>query len=90
MNWLFYVNLELGVRMLVTPAPVCLLIGGSEPGKLDGFAMVLCVVRTIRLIFTTVPFMIVVVFCVVVGANSRCRRLAILGSQRCGRHCQWD
>lgn len=76
--------------MLVTPAPVCLLIGGSELGKLDSFAMVLCVVRTIRLIFTTIPFMIVIVFCVVVRANRRGRRLAILGSQRCGHHCQWD
>ena len=76
--------------MLVTPAPVCLLIGGSEPGKLDSFAMVLCVVRTIRLIFTAIPLMIVIVLCVVVRANSRCRRLAILGSQRYGRHCQWD
>ena len=63
--------------MLMTPAPVCLLIVGSELGKLDRFAMVLGVVRSIRLIFPTIPFMIVIVFCVVVGANSR--RLAILG-----------
>jgi len=76
--------------MFVTPAPVCLLIGGSELGKLDSLAMVLCVVRTIRLIFTTIPFMIVIVFCIVVRTNSRCRRLAILCSQRCGHHCQWD
>jgi hypothetical protein len=34
--------------------------------------------------------MIVIVFCVMVGANSRCRRLAILGSQLCGHRCQWD
>jgi hypothetical protein len=34
--------------------------------------------------------MIVIVFRVVVGPNSRCRRLAILGLQRCGRHCQRD
>ena len=77
--------------MLVTPAPVCLLIFGSELGKLDSFAMVLCVVRTIRLIFTTIPLMIVIVFCVVVGTNSRCcRRLAILGSQPYRHHRQWD
>ena len=38
----------------------------------------------------TIPFMIVVVFCVVIGANSRCGRLAFLGSQRCGHHCHWD
>jgi len=76
--------------MLVTPTPVCLLIVGPELGELDSFAMVLRVVRAIRLVFTTIPFMIVIVFCVMVGANSRCRRLAILGSQRCGHRCQWD
>ena len=76
--------------MLVTPAPVCLLIRGSEPGKLDSLAMALCVVRTIRPIFTTIPFMIVIVFCVVVRANSRCRRLVILRWQQGGHHCQWD
>ena len=34
--------------------------------------------------------MIVTVFRVVIRANSRCCRLAILASQRDGHHCQWD
>jgi hypothetical protein len=50
------------------------------------FAMVLLGPPAIRLIFMAVPFMIVVVLFVVIGASGP----LILGSQRCGRDCYWD
>jgi len=75
--------------MLVTPAPVCLLIAGFEFVELDRFVMFLRIVRAIRLIFTAVPFMIVIVFGVVVSPNRRRCRLVTLGAKRCGRHCHW-
>lgn|SRR5579863_638892 len=76
--------------MLVTPSPVCLLIAGLEPGKLNSFAMVFCVVSTIGLIFATIPFVIVIVSFVVIGADGSCSRLAILGSHCRWHHCQWE
>ena len=76
--------------MLVAPAPVSLLIAGLKLGKLNGFPMVFCVVRMIGLIFTVIPFVIVIIFCVVVGANSRFSCLVLLSSQRCWHHCQRD
>jgi hypothetical protein len=76
--------------MLVPPAPVSLLIAWLEFGKLNGFPMGFRVVSKIGLIFTTVPFVVVIIFCVVVGANGSCSRLALLGSQRRWRHGQWD
>ncbi len=71
--------------MLVTPAPVCLLVVGFEFGELDGFVVFLRVVCAIRLIFTIVPFMIVIIFFIVVGPNGR----VILGAKRCGHNCHW-
>ena len=68
--------------MLVAPAPVCLLIVFVEPGKCFVFAMVLFSIHAIRLIFLSIPLMIVVVLFVVVGASG----FLILGSQRCGRN----
>jgi hypothetical protein len=70
-------NLQQGVGMLVTPTPVSLLIVVVELGKRTVFAMIFFRVDTIRLIFMTVPFMIVIVLFVVVGLS----RLVILGSQ---------
>ena len=63
--------------MLVTPAPICLLIVVFKLGKIAVFAMVVFCPDTIRLIFMVVPFMIVVVLFVVVDA----RGFLILGSQ---------
>jgi len=70
--------------MLVTPAPICLLIVLVDPGKIAIFTMVLLCIQAIRLIFMTIPFMIVIVLFVVVGAS-----LLIFGSQSCWRHCDW-
>jgi len=68
--------------MFVTPAPVCLPIVLVKPGKSGVFAVVFFRVHAIRLIFTTVPFMIVVVLFVVVGYD-----LVVFCSQHCGRCC---
>src|SRR5580704_14221375 len=76
--------------MLVPPAPVCLLVAGLELGKLNCFPMVFRVVRTIGLIFTIIPLVIVIIFRVVVGANGSCCRLAILSSQHRWHHRQWN
>ena len=56
--------------MFVTPAPVCLLIVVFELGKVSILAMVLFGIHAIRLIFMTIPLMIVIVLFVVVGASS--------------------
>jgi hypothetical protein len=53
-----------------------------ELGKVAILAMVLCYVQAIRLIFMIIPFMIVIVFFVVVGASG-------LGSQRDWSDCDW-
>ena len=88
---LSYVNFELCVRVLMTPAPVFLLLGWWEPGKLDSLTMALRCVSTIRPIFTTIPFMIVIVLCVVIGADSRRGgRPLVLGSQRRGHRGEGD
>src|ERR1035441_4085306 len=71
--------------MLVAPVPVILLIVVFELGKFAGFAMVLFCIDTIRLIFLTVPCMVVIVFFVVIAATG----LLILGSQHARRHCYW-
>ena len=63
--------------MLVTPIPVILLIVIFEPGKLAGFTMVLFCIDTIRLIFLTVPCMVVIVLFVVIVASG----LLIFSSQ---------
>lgn len=62
--------------MVVTPVPIRLLIVLLELGKLAIFAMVLFGVDAIRLILMIVPFMIVIVFLVVVAAR------AVLGYRR--------
>lgn len=69
--------------MLVTPVPVILLIVFFEPGKVVVFAMILFCIDTIRLIFLTVPCMIVIVLFVVIGASG----LLIFSSQHSRRHC---
>src|ERR1035438_5713382 len=71
--------------MLVTPVPVILLLVIFELGKIPGFAMVLFCIDTIRLIFLTVPCMVVIVLFVVIAASG----LLILGSQHSRRHCYW-
>jgi len=76
--------------MLVTPIPVRLLIVLFEPGKLAIFAMVLFQVHTIRLIFMTIPFMIVIVVSVVVGASVLLIGPLIVGSQCCRGYCDWS
>src|ERR1700690_1862729 len=72
--------------MIVTPAPVGLLIVVFELGKVVILAMVLFCPHTIRLIFMIIPFMIVIVLFVVVGSSG----LVFLGSQRCWRDCYRD
>ena len=72
--------------MIVTPAPVGLLIVVMELGETGVLAMVLFRIRTIRLIFMIIPFMIVVVLFIVVGPGGR----VLLGSQGGRRHGYWD
>jgi hypothetical protein len=60
------IDLEQGIRMLVTPAPISLLIVVIELRKIAIFAMVLFGVRAIRLIFILVPFVIVIFVLVVI------------------------
>ncbi len=62
----------------MTPAPVRLLVIVIELGKIAILAMVLFCIHTIRLIFMSIPLMIVIVFFVVVGASG----VVIFGSQR--------
>src|ERR1017187_4821547 len=71
--------------MLVTPVPVILLLVIFELGKIPGFAMVLFCIDTIRLIFLTVPCMVVIVLFVVIAASG----LLIFGSQHSRRQCYW-
>jgi hypothetical protein len=82
---LFYRDFEERVGMLVTPAPVCLLILVFEFIEIAVFTMVLFGVHTIRLIFVAVPLMIVIVLFVVV-----CASVISLGSQRKWCYCKWD
>ena len=63
--------------MFVTPAPVGLLIVVVELDKRRIFAVVVFYVHLIRLIFITVPLMIVIVLFVMVGDTY----LRIRGSQ---------
>jgi len=69
--------------MIVTPAPICLLIVVVELGKIAIFAMVLFRPHTIRLIFVAIPFMIVIVLFVVVSAHG----FVIVGLQPRWRYC---
>jgi len=69
----------------VAPAPVILLIVLFELGEIAMAAMLLFCPHTIGLIFMIIPFMIVIVLLVVVGACG----LVLLGLQRYGRHCDW-
>src|SRR5579871_2723736 len=71
--------------MFVSPVPVILLIRLFQLRKIAGFAVVFFCIGTIRLIFLTVPCMVVIVLFVVIGAS-----LLVLGSQRCRRHYYWD
>ena len=68
--------------MLMTPAPIGLSIVLVEPGKLAIFAVVLLGIHTIRPIFVTIPFVIVIVLFIMVNA-----RLLLLGLQRGWRYC---
>src|ERR1700689_5179861 len=70
--------------MLVTPAPVGLLIADSESGEIRIFTVALLHPHTVRLIFVTIPLMIVVVSFVVVND------LVFLGSQRGWLDCDGD
>jgi hypothetical protein len=70
--------------MLVTPSPVSLLIVVFEFGKIGIFAMGLFGPRAVRPIFLTIPFMIVVMFLVVIGVSGP----VILGPQ--GGWCKYD
>src|SRR5580704_7551018 len=71
--------------MFVAPVPICLLIVFLEPGKIAIFAMVLFGVHAVRLILMIVPFMIVIVFLVVVAASG----LAVSGSEGRGHQRYW-
>src|SRR5579863_12408 len=63
-------NLELRVRMLVTPSPIGLLVVLFQLGEIAVFAMILFGVHAVCLIFMSVPLMIVVVIFVMVAARS--------------------
>ena len=82
---LFYVDLEQGVRVIVAPVPVVLLIFVFEFDKLGRLAVVLFGIDTIRLVFLAVPGMVVIVLFVVIGAGG----LLILGSRHSRRHGDW-
>jgi hypothetical protein len=69
--------------MLVTPSPVSLLIVVFEFGEIGIFAMGLFGPRAICPIFLTIPFMIVVMFLVVIGVSGP----VILGAQSGWRKC---
>ena len=63
------VDLQHGVRMFVAPAPIGLLIVLMEFGKIAILAMVLLGIHTVGLVFMFVPFMIVIVLFVMIGAD---------------------
>ena len=52
--------------MIVAPLPIRLLIPGFESGKVVVFAMILLAPHAIGLILMTIPFMIIIVFGVMV------------------------
>lgn len=72
--------------MLVPPAPIGLLVVLVQRGEGAIFAMVLFCVRTIRLIFMIVPFMIVVILFVMIAASD----LVVLGSERGWHQNDWN
>ena len=53
--------------MIVTPAPIGLLIVLIQPGEIAVLTMVLLVVHAVRPVFVAIPLMIVVVFFVMVS-----------------------
>ena len=70
--------------MFVAPAPVRLLIVVVELGKIAIFAMVLFCVHTVRLIFMSIPLMIVIVFFVVAAIEqSSCQAFAARAKMSC-------
>src|SRR5579872_382422 len=70
--------------MLVSPVPVILSIVIFEFGKIARFTVVFFGIDMIRLIFLTVPFMVVIVLFVVVSASG-----ILLGPQQSRRQCHW-
>ena len=68
--------------MFVAPAPICLLVVVMELRKIAISVMVLFCIDAIRLIFMGIPFMIVVMFFVVVAASG-----LVIGSQCHGCDC---
>jgi hypothetical protein len=84
-SWLANIYFEQSVGVIVTPAPIGLLIVVAELGKIAIFAVILFRVHTIRLILMTIPLMIVVVLLIVVSAS-----LWIFGPQCDGRNGDWD
>jgi hypothetical protein len=74
--------------MFVTPPPVRLPIILFEFEKLAILAMALFLPHPVRLIFMAVPFMIVIVFLVMVAASPLILMiLMILRAQRRGNYC---
>ena len=69
--------------MVVTPVPVILLIVVFESGEIVVFPVVLFCVDSVRLVFLTIPSVVVIVLFVVIGASG----ILILGSQHSRRHC---
>ncbi len=68
----------------MAPFPIGLLLMPVEGVKLAIFVMVLVSIRAVRLILTTIPFMIVVVGLIVVHDNTRLR----FGAKRRGKKCE--
>jgi len=60
------IDLQQSIRMIVTPAPVSLLIVVLELGKRLVFTMVFLRPHAVGSIFVTVPLMVVVMLCVVI------------------------
>jgi hypothetical protein len=82
---LTYFNLEHRVCMLVTPTPVGLLLASVKRIKLAIFVMVCVSVHAVRLIFATIPVVVVMMGLVVVDDNVG----LVLGSERSGSQCEW-
>ena len=59
-------NLQHGIRMVVTPRPVRLLIFVFHLGKFYVLTMILLRPHTVRLILVAAPFVVVIVFFVVI------------------------
>jgi hypothetical protein len=81
------IDLQLSVRMVVTPIPVGLLVSGIQPVKIGVFAMPFLDPHVIRPIFVIVPGVLVVMLRILVFSLVP---MVVLG-QCCTRgNCDWS